>query len=165
MATDTRPTILTEAGELPKVYDPKAVEGPVYAWWEERGYFMPPPERPDEPEPFTIILPPPNITGSLHNGHAMYTVEDVLIRWKRMQGIPTLWLPGTDHASIAGNCPNAMFSALAPRTHIPPHHGETNARIVVHLPLIVPEKCGGIRVGFQQREWKVGELLIFDDSI
>jgi len=74
-------------------------------------------------------------------------------------------LAATDQASIAGNCPNAMFSALAPRTHIPPHHGETNARLVVHLPLIVPEKCGGIRVGFQQREWKVGELLIFDDSI
>jgi valyl-tRNA synthetase len=101
MAIDARPAIFTEEGELPKAYDPKAVEGPVYAWWEERGYFTPPPERPDEPEPFTIILPPPNITGSLHNGHAMYTVEDVLIRWKRMQGIPTLWLPGTDHASIA----------------------------------------------------------------
>jgi aspartyl/asparaginyl beta-hydroxylase (cupin superfamily) len=71
----------------------------------------------------------------------------------------------TDQAHIAGNAPNAMFSALAPHTHIPPHHGETNARLVVHLPLIVPEKCGGLRVGFQQREWKVGELLIFDDSI
>ena len=70
-----------------------------------------------------------------------------------------------DQARIAGNCPNAMFSALAPRTHIPPHYGETNARLVVHLPLIVPENCGGIRVGFQQREWKVGELLVFDDSI
>jgi valyl-tRNA synthetase len=101
MATTAKPEIFTEEGELPKAYDPKAVEGPVYAWWEEQGYFAPPPERPDEPEPFVIILPPPNVTGSLHNGHAMYTVEDVLIRWKRMQGTPTLWLPGADHASIA----------------------------------------------------------------
>ncbi|HEY7908743.1 MAG TPA: valine--tRNA ligase, partial [Thermomicrobiales bacterium] len=101
MATTAKPAIFTAEGELPKAYDPKTVEGPVYAWWEERGYFAPPPERPDEPEPFVIILPPPNITGSLHNGHAMYTVEDVLIRWKRMQGAPTLWLPGADHASIA----------------------------------------------------------------
>ncbi len=101
MATTIKPPIFTEAGELPRAYDPKAVERPVYEWWEASGFFTPPPQRPDEPEPFVIILPPPNITGSLHNGHAMYTVEDVLIRWKRMQGIPTLWLPGTDHASIA----------------------------------------------------------------
>ncbi len=58
-----------------------------------------------------------------------------------------------------------MFSALAPRTHIPAHTGESNARLVVHLPLIVPEKCGTLRVGFEEREWKVGEALIFDDSI
>ncbi len=101
MATTIKPPIFTNDGELPKAYDAKAVEQSVYAWWEGSGYFAPPPERPDEPEPFVIILPPPNITGSLHNGHAMYTVEDVLIRWKRMQGYPTLWLPGTDHAGIA----------------------------------------------------------------
>lgn len=101
MAIDAKPAIFTSADELPKTYDPKAVEGPVYSWWEASGYFAPPPERPDEPAPFVIILPPPNVTGSLHNGHAMYTVEDVLIRWRRMQGIPTLWLPGADHASIA----------------------------------------------------------------
>lgn len=70
-----------------------------------------------------------------------------------------------DQAYIHGNCPNAMFSALAPRTHIPPHSGESNARLVVHLPLIVPENCGALRVGFEEREWKVGEALIFDDSI
>src|SRR4051794_31574370 len=81
MATTMKPPIFTEEGELPRAYDPKAVERPVYAWWEASGFFTPPPERPDEPEPFVIILPPPNITGSLHNGHAMYTVEDVLIRW------------------------------------------------------------------------------------
>ena len=67
-------------------------------------------------------------------------------------------------ASIDGLCPNAMFSVLAPHTHIPPHHGETNARLVVHLPLVVPEKCT-YRVGFEHRRWTVGETLIFDDSI
>jgi aspartyl/asparaginyl beta-hydroxylase (cupin superfamily) len=67
-------------------------------------------------------------------------------------------------AEIGGLCPNAMFSALAPHTHIPPHHGETNARLVVHLPLIVPDHCR-YRVGFEHRRWHVGEVLIFDDSI
>ena len=67
-------------------------------------------------------------------------------------------------ADIDGLCPNAMFSALAPRTRIPPHHGETNARLVVHLPLVVPEGCS-YRVGFEHRRWRVGEILAFDDSI
>ena len=67
-------------------------------------------------------------------------------------------------ASIKGLCPNVMFSALAPHTHIPPHHGETNARVIAHLPLIVPEGCT-YRVGFEHRKWKVGETLIFDDSL
>lgn len=67
-------------------------------------------------------------------------------------------------ADIGGMCPNAMFSALAPRTHIPPHTGDTNARLVVHLPLVVPPDCL-YRVGFEQRRWKVGEVLVFDDSI
>lgn len=65
---------------------------------------------------------------------------------------------------IGGLCPNAMFSALAPHTHIPPHHGETNARLVVHLPLVVPPNCR-YRVGFEHRTWTVGEVLIFDDSL
>ncbi|MES2858392.1 MAG: aspartyl/asparaginyl beta-hydroxylase domain-containing protein [Pseudomonadota bacterium] len=69
-----------------------------------------------------------------------------------------------DMADIGGLCPNAMFSALAPHTQIPPHHGETNARVIVHLPLVVPEHCL-YRVGFEQRRWKVGEVLVFDDSI
>lgn len=67
-------------------------------------------------------------------------------------------------ADIDGMCPNAMFSALAPHTHIPPHHGDTNARVVVHLPLVVPEGCR-YRVGYEHRRWTVGEVLIFDDSI
>lgn len=74
-------------------------------------------------------------------------------------------LEQADQAYIHGNCPNAMFSALAPRTHIPPHCGESNARVVMHLPLVVPENCGHLRVGYEKREWKVGETLIFDDSI
>ncbi len=101
MTTTTRPPFFAAEGELPKTYNPHAVEGPIYRWWEESGYFAPPPARPDEPRPFVITLPPPNVTGALHLGHAMYTVEDVLIRWHRMKGDPTLWVPGADHASIA----------------------------------------------------------------
>lgn len=73
-------------------------------------------------------------------------------------------LAEVEMAEIGGLCPNAMFSALAPRTAIPPHHGETNARLVVHLPLVVPPNCL-YRVGFERRHWTVGEVLIFDDSI
>jgi aspartate beta-hydroxylase len=73
-------------------------------------------------------------------------------------------LEAVDMATIDGLCPNAMFSALAPHTEIPPHHGETNARLVVHLPLIVPERCT-YRVGFERRTWTVGEILVFDDTI
>jgi aspartate beta-hydroxylase len=73
-------------------------------------------------------------------------------------------LEAVDMADIGGLCPNAMFSALAPHTEIPPHTGETNARLVAHLPLVVPEKCT-YRVGFEHRTWKEGELLIFDDTI
>jgi aspartate beta-hydroxylase len=73
-------------------------------------------------------------------------------------------LEAVDMADIGGLCPNAMFSALAPHSEIPPHTGETNARLVVHLPLVVPPKCT-YRVGFEHRIWKEGELLIFDDTI
>lgn len=73
-------------------------------------------------------------------------------------------LEAVEMADIGGLCPNAMFSALAPHTRIPPHSGETNARVIVHLPLIVPDHCR-YRVGFEQRCWTVGEVLIFDDSI
>ena len=73
-------------------------------------------------------------------------------------------LSGVPLADIDGMCPNAMFSVLAPRTRIPPHHGETNARLVAHLPLIVPPGCR-YRVGYEERNWNVGETLIFDDSI
>ena len=65
---------------------------------------------------------------------------------------------------LGGIGPNVFFSALAPNTHIPPHHGESNARVIAHLPLIVPDNCG-IRVGFEKREWEVGKALIFDDTL
>ena len=67
-------------------------------------------------------------------------------------------------ADIDGLCPNALFSALAPHTQIPPHHGETNARLVAHLPLIIPKGCS-YRVGHERREWEVGKCLIFDDTL
>lgn len=76
----------------------------------------------------------------------------------------TAALEAVDMADIDGLCPNAMFSALAPHTEIPPHHGETNARLVVHLPLIVPNNCT-YRVGYEHRTWEVGKTLIFDDTI
>ena len=75
-----------------------------------------------------------------------------------------LALEQVDKAEIGGLCPNAMFSALAPRTQIPPHHGETNARLVAHLPLIVPENCS-FRAGFEVREWTVGKVFAFDDTL
>jgi aspartyl/asparaginyl beta-hydroxylase (cupin superfamily) len=73
-------------------------------------------------------------------------------------------LADVNMTDIGGLCPNSIFSVLAPHTCIPPHHGETNARVIVHLPLVVPDNCL-YRVGFEQRRWKVGEVLIFDDSI
>ena len=86
--------------ELTKTYDPKAIEEKVYERWEEKGYFRAH-VNPDK-KPYTIVMPPPNITGQLHMGHAMdCTLQDILIRFKRMQGYETLWQPGTDHASIA----------------------------------------------------------------
>ena len=86
--------------ELPKVYDPKTVEKRIYDMWLEGGYFHA--ERDPEKKPFTIVIPPPNVTGQLHLGHAFdETIQDVLIRWKRMSGYSALWVPGCDHAGIA----------------------------------------------------------------
>ena len=85
---------------LAKTYDPKSFEDRIYKQWEESGKFAP--DMDPDKKPFTIVMPPPNITGQLHMGHAMdASLQDVLIRFKRMQGYSTLWLPGTDHASIA----------------------------------------------------------------
>ncbi len=86
--------------ELAKTYDPKSFEDRIYANWCERGYFTPDPHS--KAEPFTIVIPPPNVTGQLHMGHALdETLQDLLVRYKRMQGYNTLWVPGTDHAGIA----------------------------------------------------------------
>ncbi len=85
---------------MPKAYNPATVEGPTYQRWEESGAFTPQVEA--DRNPYSVIMPPPNLTGELHLGHAMMdTVEDILVRWRRMQGKSTLWLPGVDHAAIA----------------------------------------------------------------
>ena len=91
---------------MAKAYEPQTTEDRVYQFWETRGYFkgrIPEPGTPAAArEPFCIIMPPPNVTGELHIGHALTdTVEDILIRWHRMLGDPTLWVPGVDHAGIA----------------------------------------------------------------
>ncbi|NLW63038.1 MAG: valine--tRNA ligase [Syntrophomonadaceae bacterium] len=85
---------------LPKTYNPKTVEKRWYDYWLEKGYFAPAEDL--TREPFSIVMPPPNVTGSLHLGHALdNTLQDILTRWRRMQGYSVLWLPGTDHAGIA----------------------------------------------------------------
>lgn len=86
--------------ELAKAYEPKEVEDRIYDFWVKGGYFHA--KADPTKEPYTIVIPPPNITGQLHMGHALdETMQDTLIRWRRMQGYSALWLPGTDHASIA----------------------------------------------------------------
>ncbi len=85
---------------LEKNYNPSAIEERLYAKWVNKKYFHAEVDR--SKKPFTIVIPPPNITGQLHMGHALdNTLQDILIRFKRMQGYNTLWQPGTDHASIA----------------------------------------------------------------
>src|SRR5215213_1205786 len=85
---------------LDKTYDPKEIEARLYPEWEQSGAFRAHPESPKAP--YCIVIPPPNVTGSLHMGHALdNTLQDVLIRWRRMKGDDVLWQPGTDHAGIA----------------------------------------------------------------
>lgn len=92
---------------LPKTYNFKTTEERIYAWWEEQGYFLPsndPAKKGFDPtkKPFVISIPPPNVTGELHLGHAAFVaMEDLMIRYQRMKGVPALWVPGTDHAGIA----------------------------------------------------------------
>jgi len=86
--------------EIPKAYEPGQIEQKWYRFWMEHGYFTPKIDR--KKKPFIIIMPPPNVTGELHLGHALTaTLEDIMVRWHRMKGEPTLWLPGVDHAGIA----------------------------------------------------------------
>ena len=86
--------------QLAKTYEPSEVEDRIYRFWLDGGYFHAEPDP--QKKPFTVVIPPPNITGQLHMGHALdNTLQDILVRWRRMQGYSALWLPGTDHASIA----------------------------------------------------------------
>src|SRR5471030_60810 len=83
---------------MDKIYDHKEVEEKIYKTWEENKYFAP--EVNPNGKPYSIILPPPNANAPLHFGHAMYVLEDILIRFRRMQGFAALWLPGADHAGF-----------------------------------------------------------------
>ncbi|HYF10569.1 MAG TPA: valine--tRNA ligase [Candidatus Paceibacterota bacterium] len=99
-AEERKPSSVDE--KFLKPYNPEATEKRIYQEWEESGFFNPDNLPNDPQEPFSIVLPPPNVTGTLHMGHAaMLVVQDILIRFRRMRGFRTLWLPGTDHAAIA----------------------------------------------------------------
>lgn len=94
----------TQQGKIifSKTYDPKKVEDKIYTLWQKSGYFNPDKLPRRHKKPYCVIIPPPNVTGTLHMGHALNaTIQDTLIRWRRLQGYKTLWLPGTDHAGIA----------------------------------------------------------------
>ena len=91
---------MSDESTLSTKYDPRPVESRLYAWWEQKGFFHATPET--KGAPFCVVIPPPNVTGALHMGHALNnTLQDILVRWRRMQGRNTLWMPGTDHAGIA----------------------------------------------------------------
>src|SRR5688500_15493487 len=99
-------TTSTTGGELPDRYDPAATDADLYAAWQQAGLFTAAGARSaragGERPPFTIVIPPPNVTAVLHMGHGLdNTLQDVLIRWRRMAGDEALWVPGTDHAGIA----------------------------------------------------------------
>jgi valyl-tRNA synthetase len=89
--------------DLSTRYDPAAFEGPLYAEWEKNGEFRPRSDRdPSARAPFSVVIPPPNVTGVLHMGHALNnTIQDIVVRHRRKLGYDTLWIPGTDHAGIA----------------------------------------------------------------
>lgn len=88
--------------QLPKAYDPKKAERKIYGLWQKSGFFNPDKLPKRHKNPYCITIPPPNVTGTLHMGHALNaTIQDILLRWKRLKGYKTLWLPGTDHAGIA----------------------------------------------------------------
>src|SRR5271170_6999567 len=90
----------SEKETFPKTYDARSVDSKWYEFWQAGGFFSADPKSPKPP--YCIVIPPPNVTGVLHMGHALVnTLQDVLIRWKRMCGFEALWVPGTDHAGIA----------------------------------------------------------------
>jgi valyl-tRNA synthetase len=93
----------THATGLATSYDPSAIEHGLYDWWDSQGYFTPREPRDGDGKPFVTIMPPPNLTGVLHVGHALFVaLQDIMTRWHRMRGEAALWLPGADHAGIAG---------------------------------------------------------------
>jgi valyl-tRNA synthetase len=93
----------THSTELAKTYDPPAIEHGLYDWWDSQGYFAPRESNGPDDKPFVTIMPPPNVTGVLHVGHALFVaLQDIMTRWHRMRGEAALWLPGADHAGIAG---------------------------------------------------------------
>ena len=108
---------------LATTFDPKTVEARILRLWEEGGHFGASPEEVDAGgEPYVIVIPPPNVTAILHMGHGLNnTIQDVLIRWRRMQGRTTLWVPGTDHAGIATQ--NVVERRLAEEGKTPPGPG------------------------------------------
>jgi valyl-tRNA synthetase len=90
----SKPQFLKEKDS--KYFEHQRLEAEIYKWWEDSGYFQPPPFEQDENEPFVIPMPPPNVTGYLHMGHAIFVaLQDIMARFHRMRGRPTLWLPGT----------------------------------------------------------------------
>ena len=121
---------MADRKELAKAYEPGEVEDRIYQYWLEGNYFHA--EVNPEKKPYTIVIPPPNVTGQLHMGHALdETLQDILIRWRRMQGYEALWIPGTDHAAIA-----------------------TEAKIVAAMAEegVTKEDLG--RDGFMERAWR-----------
>jgi valyl-tRNA synthetase len=93
---------MSDAVQMEKTYDPGRVEKSIYATWRKHECFAATPDDRPRDQRFTIVIPPPNVTGALHLGHALNnTLQDILVRWHRMRGHNTLWLPGTDHAGIA----------------------------------------------------------------
>ena len=124
--------------ELAKTYDPKGIEDRLYQKWEKNGYFHAEVDR--SKKPFTIVMPPPNITGQLHMGHALdQTLQDVLTRWKRMQGYSALWLPGSDHASIA--------TEVKVVNKIREEEGLEKEHFTVLRHHLIPANDGGIALG------------------
>lgn len=89
------------SAELPKAYDPASVEPRWYEFWEKHGVFAASLDPNDGRDVYVIPMPPPNVTGSLHMGHALYTIQDVIVRHARMRGLNVLWQPGIDHAGIS----------------------------------------------------------------
>ena len=115
---------MAQRKELAKVYEPKEVEKRIYKFWQDGGYFHAVAHAKNadgsEKKPYTIMMPPPNITGQLHMGHALdNTLQDILIRWRRMQGYETLWMPGTDHASIATEAQRGADQGYARSRRVP----------------------------------------------